>query len=232
MSALTKENKVEISFKHPKRKGQFVLRKYKKADGTYFQLKDQNKEPSVYTLRDTVVLNLSNEYDRQIYEGYVNHPIYADMLKFRNFVDEANNTINKAALKAKAFDIIHNLGNRKQSFGRALMLSVNNKSPLEVHAILVEEADRNADPKQADPRFHKAGYERIIELYEDPLIVKRLLLVDGKAMNVFKEKNGIWYWNDTVIGNNMEQAMSWLEKNPDIMEGLQRTIDTMLENRK
>jgi hypothetical protein len=224
----TLTTKVTVSFAHPKKKGQFVLRKYKLPSGKYFELKDINGEPIVYTFRDTTVFNMSDPFEKMVVEGLKQHPIYAEKLKFDDRREAAEGSLSKSVRKSMAFDIIQNLGNSKVSFGRALGLPVGRKSMLEVHALLIEEADRNADPKKPDPRFKVNGFDRVIDLHEDAQLANKILLTDGQSVGVFQVMNNVWYWEERVMGNNFEQALNWLDSNPDIVDGLKRTVDDKL----
>ena len=116
----------------------------------------------------------------------------------------------------------------RRSFARALGMRVDGLQDVEVHSMLLALADKNPDPSR--PGIDAlAGYDRILNLYNDPTASARMLLTDGKRAGVFKVRGQVWYFNDMPMGNSTEQALEWVQENEDIVAGIKKDVATKLK---
>lgn len=206
-----------ISFKDKKKEGQFVLRSHERKDGSYFELKDRHGNDASFTLRMTTFFNLDNEFEAKVVEGFRNHPTYARFIDIVNMDEEAAKSTSKFQLKLEAGNVINDLGEMLLSFARALNLNTVGLSETRVLGQLHQIAD--SDPS------------RILKAYRDPALQLRMMVFDGREAGLFKEENGVWFYNNQPMGNNAEQAITWLEKHKDLRGGLKREIAEKLSKK-
>lgn len=213
---VSKENtgqRVRISFK--KKNGNIVLRDYNKKDGKRFYLKDVNGDPTTFTLTRTQEFDTSDKFQAAIVEGFRNHSIYAPLLNIIGLEDEAAAYVKLTDKRDIAVKTIKGLGTGARGFARALGINLGRMSELQLMAALLKKAEATPD--------------RIIELKNDPNLVKHILLLEGKEAGIFEEKNGVWYHGQHPMGQSLKAAIAWLDENSDLITGLQKEVAGMLK---
>jgi hypothetical protein len=207
---------VRISFKSP-RGGAVTLRDYTKPDGTLFKLVDPNtREPTAYQLTSMKEFDLTRPFEKQVVEGFRNHPIFAGMLNFVSLQDEAKEVVDEFELSLEAGNIVKALGKSASSMLRIFGVNVVKLTELEQKAMLL--------------RIAKDTPKRIIALKEDPLYAYRVLLFDGKAAGVFSNDGGVWAFKGQPIGSTDEMAVQWIAENKDIMTVVKSEVTNKLES--
>ena len=222
-------NRVEVTPKKATKKDfRFVLRKFKLENGKYFTLEDINGEETTYTLSGPTVFDMTDKFQKAVVEGLKVHPVYKKHLNFIDHKEKAEASVSNSQQKAKAFQVIQEMQKTRRSFARALGMRVDGLQDVEVHSMLLALADKNPDP--ARPGIDAlAGYDRILNLYNDPTASARMLLTDGKRVGVFKVRGQVWYFNDMPMGNSTEQALEWVQENEDIVAGIKKDVATKLK---
>jgi len=222
-------NRVEVTPKKAIKKDfKFVLRGFKKKDGTKFVLKDVNGDETIYTLSGPTVFDLADKFQADVVEGLKIHPIYKMHLNFVNHKEKAEAAVENAQLKANAFAVIQEMQKTRRSFARALGMRIDGLQDVEVHSLLLAFADKNANPNVSGAD-REAGYVRIMALYNDPQASFRMLLQDGKRAGVFKVRGQVWYHGDAPMGNSTEQALDWLAENDDLANAIQKEVTKQLK---
>ena len=212
-TAVAPKQKVRISFKG--RPGNIVLRDYLRPGKKKYELRDEDGESTTYTLTRTQTFDTSNKFEAQVVDGFMHHPHYAKLLNIVGLEDEASDYIKVSERKLEAHKIIKALGTGARGFARVLGINAEKLSELQLTAALLKKADQTPD--------------RIIEVKNDPSLVKHILLLEGKSAGVFKERDGVWYHNEMPIGQNVKTAVAWLDENKDLIAALQKEVSEKLK---
>lgn len=203
---------VRVSFK--KKSGRLVLRTYKLPDGSYYVPKDVNGDPTTFTLDKNMTFDVSIKTNRSIVDGFKSHPVYAKLLNIVWLEKEAEDEVNNFDEMMKAGRFVKTLGDGVYSFARVLGRNLKGLSPVEATAKMLLLA-------KSDPMA-------ILNAKADPSLTRRILLLEGREVGVFLERDGIWYFNEKPIGQNTDAAINWLDQNVDLVAGITKDVKSRL----
>lgn len=225
LKVIPKGGMAEIRLKNPKRTGSVGVRGYTCANpetGTreYREFFDSGGNPRKFMITKKVMLNMDVDDDRLMYYHVLNHPIYCKganaILRVVYLEKEAEENVKKRDRQAEVTAIVRELsGVELRDFAR----------------VVVTAGGMRYNPKTTENALKNSIYELsdknpdiILEEHRHPDRKIKELIYKAKEKEVISLNNGVWKFQNEVIGRNFEQAISWFKANEEVLPALRKEL--------
>lgn len=204
----------KITFRHVRNKGPFILREHVDKNGKLFVLKDPaTRQDTTYTLQGDKEFDLSNPFNKTVFEGFKNHPVYSEKLLFAELEDTAAKSMDFRRLRRELEENIDALEIKTRAMARLVGLAVDRDAIVVVKDKLCKYVE-NANNAQ-----------HFKSLLDSPTLDERLIFTAAKHFGIVTSTNGTMYYKQVLIGNTIDAAVEWLEKNRDYMGEIVQLVE-------
>lgn len=210
---------IEVRLINPKRTGTLMVRGIANPNtGEYMPCVDINGEETAFALtKAKTILELNNPLHKAVYEILQVHPVYVNTpypkVKLVDVETEASDNLDKKDKEFEAMKIIKELRETKlANFARLFNLNMNDSE-----TVL---KTRLYSIAQNDP-------DRILEAFTDPTRELRELIARARSRDIFTTKGGIWYYQKSPMGSNVDAVLNWLLENEDLITVIKKEADAV-----
>lgn len=225
LKKIPKGGLAEIRLKNPKKTGSIGVRGYTYTDPetntrSYREFLDSGGNARIVKYTKKVTLNMDNDDDRLEYFHVLNHPVYSHganaVLKVVYLEKEAEDNVNKRDRQADVTAIVRKLsGESLRDFARVVVTA----GGMRYNPRTTENALKNSiyELSDRDP-------DLVLEEFNHKDRSIKELIYKAKEKEIITLSNGVWKFNNEVIGRNFEQAIDWFKRNEEVLPALRKEL--------